>query len=342
MTPPGLHECHDCAQLQRVPALGPGALVACRRCHAVLRRTRRDPIGVPLALYCAALLLLLISCSMTMMSVSRIGLSHHANLASGPIGLTEHGIWPLAAVVLFTTIGAPLLKILLNIAVLTGVLLSRPTPRLRLLYGWLRFLRPWSMVEIYLLAVFVAYSRLGTLVHIDIGVAMYARVGNAIQAIDATKLIIVEPPGIDWSGVRKDPVTLDVPDKLVYSAHEYPGEISGQKVSAGPGLIQRMSEMWGWLVNENIAPVFIGEIGSSMKSEQSKAWAATIVPYLNGTSPDGLRIPAGGQGMSTDWWAWGYLVGQNPDGTLEGDWRTPRPEQEAVYSKLRQVRLPEQ
>lgn len=171
--------------------------------------------------------------------------------------------------------------------------------------------------------------------------AMYVRVGNAIQAIDPTKLIIVEPPGTDWSGVRKYPVTLDVPDKLVYSAHEYPGEISGQKVSAGPGLIQRMNEMWGWVVNENIAPVFIGEIGSSMKSPQSQAWAATIVPYLNGTPPDGLRIPAGGQGVSTDWWAWGYLGGQMPDGTLESDWKTPRPEQEAVYSKLRQVRLPE-
>ena len=171
--------------------------------------------------------------------------------------------------------------------------------------------------------------------------AMYVQVGNAIQAIDPAKLIVVEPPGLDWSGVRKDPVTLDVPDKLVYSVHEYPGEISGQKVSSGPGLIQRMNEMWGWLINENIAPVFVGEMGSSMDSAESKAWAATIVPYLNGTPPDGLRIPAGGQGVSTDWWAWGYLGGQMPDGTLERDWKTPRPQQEAVYSRLRQVRLPE-
>jgi endoglucanase len=172
--------------------------------------------------------------------------------------------------------------------------------------------------------------------------AMYVRVGNAIQAIDSTKLIIVEPPGFDWSGIRKYPVTLDVPNKLVYSAHEYPGEISGQKVSSGPGLVERMNAMWGWLVNEDMAPVFIGEIGSSMESAQSKAWAATIVPYFNGVPPDGLRIGAGGQGVSTDWWAWGYLDHQMPDGTLESDWRTPRPEQEAVYSKLRQVRLPEQ
>jgi endoglucanase len=171
--------------------------------------------------------------------------------------------------------------------------------------------------------------------------AMYIRVGDAIQAIDRAKLIIVEPPGGDCRGVRQYPVTLNVPDKLVYSVHEYPGEISGQKINSGPGLIAWMDEMWGWLINDNIAPVFVGEIGSSMDSAQSKAWAATIVPYLNGTPPDGLRMPAGGQGVSTDWWAWGYLKGQMPDGTLESDWKTPRPRQEAVYSKLRQVGLAE-
>ena len=171
--------------------------------------------------------------------------------------------------------------------------------------------------------------------------AMYTRVGNAIQAIDPAKLIIVEPPSSDCSGVRKHPLTLTVPNKLVYSVHEYPGEISAQKVSSGPDLIKRMNEMWGWLVSENLAPVFVGEMGASMSSEQSKAWAATIVPYLNGTAPDGLRLAAGSQGVSTDWWAWGNLEGQNPNGTLKGDWKTPRPEQEAVYARLRQAPLKE-
>ena len=171
--------------------------------------------------------------------------------------------------------------------------------------------------------------------------AMYIRVGNAIQAIDSAKLIIVEPPNSDCRGVRQYPVALDVPNKLVYSAHEYPGEISGQKISSGPALVKRMNTMWGWLINEGIAPVFVGEMGSSMISAESKAWAATIVPYLNGTLPDGPRIPAGGQGISTDWWAWGHLGGQNPNGTLESDWKTPRPQQEAVYSKLRQRPLPD-
>lgn len=166
--------------------------------------------------------------------------------------------------------------------------------------------------------------------------AMYSRVGNAILAIDHDKLIIVEPPVSDWHPVVKYPVTLSVPDKLVLSVHEYPSEISGQKVDSGPALVRRMNEMWGWIFNKEIAPIFVGEMGSSMRSQASKAWAATIVPYLNGLTPDGLHVPEDGQGVSTDWWAWGNLEGQNPDGTLEGDWRTPRPQQLVVYGKLRQ------
>jgi endoglucanase len=172
--------------------------------------------------------------------------------------------------------------------------------------------------------------------------AMYKRVGDAIEAIDPTKLIIVEPPSSDCRGVRKYPLALAVPNKLVYSVHEYPGEISGQKISSGPALIRRMNEMWGWIYNEQISPIFVGEMGSSMKSEQSRQWAATIVPYLNGTGPDALHVPAGGQAPSTDWWDWGYLGNQTPDGTLEADWKTPKPEQEAVYAKLRQAALRDQ
>ena len=169
--------------------------------------------------------------------------------------------------------------------------------------------------------------------------AMYIRVGNAIHAIDSTKLIVVEPP--DWRNIRKYPVTLNIPNKLVYSPHEYPEEISGQKISSGPALIRHLNETWGWLVTENLAPIFVGEMGSSMSSAQSRQWADTIVPYLNGTAPDGLRLPPGGQGVSTDWWVWGHLPGQNPNGSLEADWKTPRPEQEAVYGRLRQAALPD-
>ncbi len=176
----------------------------------MLRRTRRDPIGVPLALYCAALVLLLISCSSTMLSVSRIGLSHQADLLTGPIGLTEHGMWPLGALVLFTTIGAPLLKILGSVYVLGGVRLANPPRHLRTVFAWMEHLRPWSMVEIYLLGVFVAYTKLGALVQIDIGTAMYALGALLLTLIAADALM--DPQAV-WEAMDSRGLTVWHADK---------------------------------------------------------------------------------------------------------------------------------
>jgi paraquat-inducible protein A len=197
-TPPRLHACRDCGQVQTVPALGPEALVFCRRCDAVLRRTRHDPIGVPLALNSAALVLLSLACGMTMLSVSRAGLDHNADLFSGPVGLTTHGMWPLAALVLFTTIGAPLLKILGNIYVLAGVGMADPPRHLRAVYAAMTHLRPWSMIEVYLLGVFVAYTKLGALVQIQTGAGLYALGGLLLTMIAAD--VLVDPQAV-WEAL---------------------------------------------------------------------------------------------------------------------------------------------
>jgi paraquat-inducible protein A len=204
LTPPRLHECRFCGQVQTVPALPPESLVACLRCNAVLRRTRHDPIGVPLALYLAALVLLLIACGMTMLSVSRAGLFHDADLLTGPIGLTTHGMWPLGILVLFTTIGAPFAKVLGNIYVLAGVGMARPPRHLRAVYANLTHLRPWSMIEVYLLGVFVAYTKLGALVQIEIGPALYALVALLLVMVAADAL--VDPQAV-WEAMDRRGLT---------------------------------------------------------------------------------------------------------------------------------------
>ena len=173
-TSPHLRECHDCGQIQVVPALPPGRRAVCLRCTAVLRHTHHDPFGVPLALHLAALIMLAIGTGTVLLSVQTFGIGLAADLFSGPVGLEQHGMWELAAVVLFTTFAAPLGKLLTVSIVLIGLRLPRPPGFIRRLFVWAERLRPWSMIEIYLLGLFVAYSRIGAVVHIDIGPAVYA------------------------------------------------------------------------------------------------------------------------------------------------------------------------
>ena len=58
------------------------------------------------------------------------------------------------------------------IAVLTGLRLPHRPPGIRMLFAWVEHLRPWSMIEIFLLGLFVAYVRLSDIAHIDLGPAV--------------------------------------------------------------------------------------------------------------------------------------------------------------------------
>src|ERR1700759_5038268 len=109
--PPRLRDCHDCGQFQVVPALPPAMRAQCLRCDAVLRHTHHDPLRTPLALNLTALLLFLIATGSTLMLGSSAGQVRIADMFSGPAGLDQHGMWELAAVVLFTTIAAPAAKL---------------------------------------------------------------------------------------------------------------------------------------------------------------------------------------------------------------------------------------
>ena len=174
VTQPRLRECPDCGLFQVIPALGPDSVVHCLRCNAVLRRTRRDPLGRGLALNIAGLFLFAVACLMSLMTVSTAGMQLSADLFSGPRGLEQHGVWELSAVVLFTTVAAPFLRFASIIYVLAGLRLPTPPRHLRRVFAWMERLQPWAMIEVYLLGVFVAYVKLVDLVHIEIGVALYA------------------------------------------------------------------------------------------------------------------------------------------------------------------------
>ncbi len=174
MTASRLYECPDCGQMQVLPALSPGARAVCLRCDAVLRHTRRDPLLLPLALNISALMLFGLGATLSLMSVSTAGQQRVADLITGPAELARYGLWEISMVVLVTTVAAPLARVLCMLAVLIGLRLEHPPAELRTIYAWVEHLRPWSMVEIYLLGLFVAYVRLNGMATVDLGPAIYA------------------------------------------------------------------------------------------------------------------------------------------------------------------------
>jgi paraquat-inducible protein A len=171
---PHLLECHDCGLMQQLPEMAPGSRASCPVCDAHLRHVRADPFTAPLALNFAALLMFGVGAFWTLLSVSTAGQFREVRLLSGPEQLNGFGLWELAAVVLFTTVVAPLGRILCMIAVLVGIRLQVRPPGIRVIFAWVEHLRPWAMVEVFMLGIFVAYVRLGHIAHIDVGAAVVA------------------------------------------------------------------------------------------------------------------------------------------------------------------------
>lgn len=166
--------------------------------------------------------------------------------------------------------------------------------------------------------------------------AMFVEVGNAIGAVNPDVLIICEglqnyrgeAPEGDLRPVATKPVALRVPDKVVYSVHSYPHEISDVALDSGPAAVARYEASWGFVARQNLAPVWIGELGASDPGPggSAHAWATTLLDYMNGFEPP----------LSGSWWNIGTEdLGANPNG-LQTAWGVGhyRPEQLHITDRL--------
>lgn len=150
--------------------------------------------------------------------------------------------------------------------------------------------------------------------------------GNAILAVNPDALIIIE--GVEqydttmywWGGnlrgVKTNPIVLSKPEKLVYSAHEYGPEVFNQPWFDDAGFPGNLEPIWenafGFIVKDNIAPLFIGEFGIGNKasfSGRAWTWFTSFVKYMTDNS------------YSWTFWSLNPNSGDT-GGLLQGDWLT--------------------
>lgn len=180
--------CPDCGLKQRLGPVPRGFRVECRRCRKLLARPEPARIGAALALLGAALILWLPACIAPFLLVSANGAVRRSGLASGIAALWTAGFRSLAVVVAAFSIIIPWVYLALVISVLAGIRF-RTVPGiawrrgrwgLGRLYRWSLDLRPWAMVEVYLLGACVAYSRIQTVASIGVGTAGWCLIAAAL------------------------------------------------------------------------------------------------------------------------------------------------------------------
>jgi paraquat-inducible protein A len=174
MTQPQLRECPGCGLLQTIPGLAPGMTVQCVRCPTILRHTSALRFDHIIALTLAAFVLLVVMCTTQLMSVEKAGIKRVADLFSGPEELVRQNMGELAAVIIFVTVLAPLIRLVGMLYVLIRAHERTPPGHLRQVFALAERLRPWSMLEVFVFGVFVAYVKLGDVVTIGLAAGVYA------------------------------------------------------------------------------------------------------------------------------------------------------------------------
>jgi endoglucanase len=163
------------------------------------------------------------------------------------------------------------------------------------------------------------------------------RIGNAILSVQPNWLIFVEgvscPSGGNpnaWDNIPDEPcgwwggnlskvrdfgVRLNVANRLVYSPHEYAISVFHQTWFDDPSYPANMpgiwDSFWGYIYKENIAPLMIGEFGSTLQDPKDRTWLTNLLAYMG----------SGVNGMSFTYWSWNPNSGDT-GGILNDDWTT--------------------
>lgn len=149
------------------------------------------------------------------------------------------------------------------------------------------------------------------------------RCGNRILQANPDWLIVVEGVekvgnshywwGGDLSQAERFPVRLKTPNRLVYSTHEYPSSVYPQPWLRPPAFPGNLSSVWtrhwGYLVDKDMAPVFIGEFGTRYQTADDKIWLKHLVDDIKKRE------------LSFTLWSWNPNS-QDTGGLLKDDWLT--------------------
>jgi paraquat-inducible protein A len=160
--------CADCGRVQRLPAATLHVVPECACCGHQFSPPTRGNFDSALAYAVATLLLLLPPFLSPLMTVTSFGISRHDWFPSGVRAMWEDGFGSLASVVFLFSIAIPFAYLSLMIFILACLRLGA-TQSLGPIFRYAGWLRPWLMIEVFLVGCCVAYTRLEKIGNVTIG-----------------------------------------------------------------------------------------------------------------------------------------------------------------------------
>ncbi len=166
--------CHECDLLQREILLRKGDFATCSRCGSVLYRNLPESLDRTLAFSLAAAVMFLLANTFPIFGIELQGNRMAMNLVEAVHSVWNQEMKLIALLVLITTVLIPAFEIIMMIYLLMSLKFQRMPPGANLILRMLQSVKPWGMVEIFMLGVLVSLVKLSHDFIIIPGVAIWS------------------------------------------------------------------------------------------------------------------------------------------------------------------------
>jgi len=166
--------CRECDLLQREIALPPHAEALCLRCGAQLYRQTLYGPDTTLAFTLASVILFMLANFFPLLRLELQGNQTSSTLFGAVTTLASQDLPSVALLVLGTTIVVPALEMAAMLYLLLPRRLGITVPGRALTFRLIERLRPWGMIEVFMLGVLVSVVKMATFATVLPGVALWS------------------------------------------------------------------------------------------------------------------------------------------------------------------------
>ncbi len=168
--------CHECDLLVAVPALDTGQKAYCPRCNYLLAAHRPHAQAMIFAFAVSGLLFLALSTFFPFLGFSASGQERTVTLLQSILILATEDLPSLAAIIFTAIVLIPAAFLIGAVYVSSALRMNRSLPGTVTVLRWTLMLMPWSMAEIFLIGILVAFVKIVTIADVSLGMSFWSYV----------------------------------------------------------------------------------------------------------------------------------------------------------------------
>jgi paraquat-inducible protein A len=171
-----LKACRACGEVQSLPSPRPGYDRKCARCGETMG-SGRVHLDMALPILVAGLIAVIVVLSMPLLRIELQGQHADAGLMTSVTGFLHYGMAPMALFTFVCIVFAPLGRLVCLLFAIACVMSDRRPQYLARIYRFSETLRPWGMLDVFLVGSLISMTKLRDLVRVEMAPGIWVLMG---------------------------------------------------------------------------------------------------------------------------------------------------------------------